>query len=340
MIKIYNWGSHKIYIALVLLAVVITIGVLGFRIIADHTWIEALYMTVITMTTVGFGEVQPLDDNARLFTIFLITTSVAIFAYSVSVITEYIISKNDPKRVFHKKIQKMIDQLENHIIIVGYGRNGKQAAAKLMAYDKSFIIIEKNDAIIERYQSDELLFLKGNATEDEVLEEAGIKRATCLICTLPEDADNLFIVLSARQINKNLKIISRASQETSYKKIRLAGADNVIMPDRIGGDHMASLVVVPDLIEFLDNLSIIGKKSINIEEVSFEDMFDDNEQRTIRMIDMRSKTGCTIIGYKSPDGEYVVNPEADTALTPGSKIVVLGRPEQVNRLNREFDINN
>lgn len=338
MIKLYNWGRPKIYIALVLLLVVIGIGVFGFRFFSNYSWVDAFYMTVITMTTVGFGEVQPLDDNAKLFTIFLISTSVAIFAYSVSVITEYIVSKNDPKRVQYRKMQKMIHQLENHIIIVGYGRNGKQAAAKLMAYDKRFIIIEKNENIIERYQSDTLLFLKGNATEDEVLMEAGIKRATTLICTLPEDADNLFIVLSARQINRNLKIISRASQETSYKKIKLAGADNVIMPDRIGGDHMASLVVVPDLIEFLDNLSIVGKRSINIEEVSFEDMFDDKQERTILMIDMRSKTGCTIIGYKSPEGEYIVNPEADTILKPGSKIVVLGRPEQVNRLNREFNI--
>ncbi|WP_298319967.1 TrkA family potassium uptake protein [uncultured Aquimarina sp.] len=338
MIKLYSWGRPRIYIALILLIVVITTGVLGFHYISDYTWVDALYMTVITMTTVGFGEVQPLDDNGKLFTIFLISTSVAIFAYSVSVITEYIVSKNDPKRMQNRKIQKMIHQLENHIIIVGYGRNGKQAAAKLTAYNKKFIIVEKDEEIIQRYQSESLLFLKGNATEDDVLIEAGLKKATTLICTLPEDADNLFIVLSARQINKDLKIISRASQDASYKKIRLAGADNVIMPDRIGGDHMASLVVVPDLIEFLDNLSIVGKKSINIEEVSFEDMFDDEKERTIRTIDMRSKTGCSIIGYKSPEGDYVVNPGADTLLKPGSKIVIIGRPEQVNQLNKEFNI--
>ncbi len=338
MIKIDKWGSPKLFFAVILLIVVVLIGVIGFRFFSNYTWVDALYMTVITMSTVGFGEVEPLNDNAKLFTVFLISTSVAIFAYTVSVITEYIVSKNDPKRVQYRKTQKMIHQIENHIIIVGYGRNGKQAAAKLMAYDKPFIIIEKDEAVIERYQNGNLFFLKGNATEDEVLIEAGVKNAACLICTLPEDADNLFIVLSARQINKKLKIISRASQDASYKKIRLAGADNVIMPDRIGGDHMASLVVVPDLIEFLDNLSIVGKKSINIEEVSFEDMFDTEKIQTIRQIDMRSKTGCTIIGYKSPEGDYIVNPEADTVLRPGSKIVVLGRPEQINLLNKEFNI--
>ncbi|GGX09953.1 potassium channel family protein [Aquimarina muelleri] len=338
MIKFFNQGRQKVYIAIILLILVISIGVMGFRYFSDYSWINALYMTVITMSTVGFSEVQPLDDNAKLFTIFLIATSVSIFAYSVSVITEYIISKNDPKKAQYRKTQKMINKLDNHIIIVGYGRNGKQSAVKLLAYDKPFIIIEKDIDVIEKYQSDALLFLNGNATEDDVLIQAGVKNAACLICTLPEDADNLFIVLSARQINKELKIISRASEDASYKKIRLAGADNVIMPDRIGGDHMASLVVVPDLIEFLDNLSIVGKKSINIEEISFEDMFDDQKERTILNIDMRSRTGCTIIGYKSPDGEYIVNPEANTVLRPGSRVVVLGRPEQINLLNKEFDI--
>lgn len=338
MIRLNNWGKQKVYIALILLLIVVLIGVLGFRFVSNYSWIDALYMTVITMTTVGFSEVQPLDDIGKLFTIFLIATSVSIFAYAVSVITQYIVSKNDPQRVQIRKTRKMIQRLENHIIIVGYGRNGKQSAMKLLAYNKPFVIIENDIDVIERYQSDEFIFLKGNATEDEVLKEAGIKDASCLICTLPEDADNLFIVLSARQINNNLKIISRASLDTSYKKLRLAGADNVIMPDRIGGDHMASLVVVPDLIEFLDNLSIVGKKSINIEEVSFEDLFDDQKERSILNLNMRSRTGCTIIGYKSPEGEYVVNPEANTLLQQGSKVVVLGRPEQINLLNKEFNI--
>ncbi|MHA7060209.1 potassium channel family protein [Aquimarina sp. M1] len=332
-----KFGS-KIYIALTLLLAVVGIGVLGFRFFSNYSWIDSLYMTIITMSTVGFGEVEPLDDASKLFTVFLIITSVLILGYSLSVITEYIVSKSDPQRVQYRKLQKMIGKLEDHIIIVGYGRNGKQAADKLLAYDKPFVVIENNKAVIEKYQSDERFFVEGNATEDDVLIEAGLKKASTLICTLPEDADNLFIVLSARQINKDLKIISRASQDASYKKIRLAGADNVIMPDRIGGDHMASLVVVPDLIEFLDNLSIVGKKSINIEEVSFEDMFDDQKERTIKTIDMRSKTGCSIIGYKSPEGEYVVNPGADTLLKPGSKIVIIGQPEQVNQLNKEFNI--
>ena len=330
--------ASKIITAFTLLIVVSLIGVFGFRLVSEYSWVDALYMTVITMATVGFGEVQPLDDSAKLFTVILIIFSVFIFAYAISVITEYIFSKSDPERLHNRRLQKIMESIENHIIIIGYGRNGRQAADKLLAYKKPFLIIENDKQVIEKNQNEQFHFIEGNATEDEVLLTAKIKSASCLICTLPEDADNLFIVLSARQINKDLKIISRASQDASYKKIRLAGADNVIMPDRIGGDHMASLVVVPDLIEFLDNLSIVGKRSINIEEVSFEEMFDDQISRTIKDINLRSRTGCTIIGYKSADGEYTVNPEAELSLTPGSKIVVLGRPEQINSLNREFGL--
>ena len=133
-------------------------------------------------------------------------------------------------------------------------------------------------------------------------------------------------------------IISRASQETSYDKLKLAGANNVILPDRIGGDHMASLVVVPDLIEFIDNLSIVGEHNINIEEIATEQLYDVNDIKTIRDLDLRKKSGCTVIGYKSGDGEYIVNPEANTELTPNSKIIVLGRPEQIQKLNSIYNI--
>ena len=156
---------------------------------------------------------------------------------------------------------------------------------------------------------------------------------------MPSDADNLFVVLSTRQINKNINIISRASQESSYEKLKLAGANNVILPDKIGGDHMASLVVVPGLMEFLDNLSIVGKTNINIEEVAVEKLYNTKEVKTIKDLDLRKKTGCTVIGYKDENGEYIVNPEAELKLTPNSKIIVLGRPEQIEGLNTEYNIN-
>lgn len=328
----------KIYMAVTLLLMLLVIGVMGFRLISHYTWIDAIYMTVITITTVGFGEVQPLDDFAKIFTIFLILASVIIVGYALTIITEYILSKNDVEELKLRKMQKKIDSISGHTIICGYGRNGKQAALKLLAHKKPFVIVEKSKLIADKSQSESFPFIVGNANDDDTLMAAGIERAHTLISALPNDADNLFVVLSARQINKSLCIISRASEETSYQKLKLAGANNVIMPDKIGGDHMASLVVVPDLIEFIDNLSIVGQTNINIEEIATEKLYNTNDVKTIKDLDLRRKTGCTVIGYKDGHGEYVVNPEADLKLMPKSKIIVLGRPEQIQKLNSLYNI--
>lgn len=328
----------KIYTAFLMLFVVICIGILGYRYISELSWIDALYMTVITITTVGFGEVQPLGIPAKIFTIFLILTSIVIVGYAISIITEYILSRNNFEDIKQRKMQKEIESMSGHIIICGFGRNGRQAAKKLQDYGKPFVIIERNKEIIERLLDDGIPHVFGNANEDEILIEAGIERANTLISALPSDADNLFVVLSARQINKSLSIISRASQETSYNKLKLAGANNVILPDKIGGDHMASLVVIPDLVEFIDNLGIVGEQNINIEEVKVEQLYNATAVKTIRELDLRKKTGCTVIGFKGINGEYIVNPEADTKLVAGSKIVVLGRPEQIESLNSKYNI--
>jgi len=335
--KIVSLFKSKIYIALILLTVVLLIGVFGFHFLSDYSWLDALYMTIITVTTVGFGEVEPLDANAKIFTIFLIVSSVFIFAYSISVISEYILGRNSLQILKLKKVKNKINDLSGHVIICGYGRNGAQAVEKLMAYKKPFVVVEKDREVIEKHE-DELLFVEGDANEDSVLEQAGIANAKYLITAMPDDADNLFVVLSARQLNKDLFIISRASQITSQKKLQLAGANKVIMPDKIGGDHMASLVVMPDLISFLDKLSTEGKHTTTLEEVSIEDFRNQVECNSLRDLDLRRKTGCTIIGYIAPDGEYILNPEADLELEPRSKVIVLGRPEQITKLNEMFSI--
>ncbi|WP_299128880.1 potassium channel protein [uncultured Winogradskyella sp.] len=335
LIRIFR---SKIYTAILLLIILLCIGVIGYRVISGLSWIDSVYMTVITITTVGFGEVQPLGVPAKIFTIFLILASVIIVGYALSIITEYILSRNNFEDIKQRKMQKEIDTMSNHIIICGFGRNGRQAARKLSDYKKPYVIIDRNKEITERLQEEDIPYVFGNANEDEILIEAGIERASTLIAALPSDADNLFVVLSARQINSKMTIISRASQETSYNKLKLAGANNVILPDKMGGDHMASLVVIPDLVEFIDNLGIVGQQNINVEEVKVEQLYNPQSIKTIRDLDLRKKTGCTVIGFKDDKGDYLVNPEADTRLVPGSKIVVLGRPEQIKRLNSEYNI--
>lgn len=328
--------KSKLQKALLLLFFVLTTGVVGYMYLSGYSFTDALYMTVITVSTVGFSEVEPLNDQEKLFTIFLITISIISFGYTVSAFTEYIISGQLFQQLKLKKVQKKIEKLNGHTIICGFGRNGKQSMIKLQNYKKDFVIIEKAEEIINDIDLQGFLNVKGDATTDEALIKAGIKGADNLITALPSDADNLFVVLSARQLNANCRIISRASNESSYSKLKIAGANNVIMPDKLGGDHMASLVVTPDVIEFVGRLTIEGETTANLEEISVNDLPKEYLDKTILDLDLRRKTGCTVIGFKAPDNSYLINPEASIVLQKDSHLIVLGRPEQISKLRVLF----
>ncbi len=304
----------------------------------DLNWLDSFYMTAITVTTVGYREVVLPSNEAKIFITILILSSVVILGFVVSVMTEYFISFGSLQDLRQRRKLKKIEKMENHTIVCGYGRNGQQAASKLMEFQKDFIVIDIEEEVLTQSELEPEQYLIGNANDDDILKTAGIEKASHLITALPNDANNLFIVLSARQLNKNLKIISRASEDTSYRKLKLAGADNVILPDKIGGQHMASLIVSPDLLEFWDNLSYGGTKSVNLEQVSFEQLFDHEKSCTILDLDLRQKTGCTIIGFKTAEGEYIVNPNPEIELTPKSKIIVVGNSEQIKSLQEAYSI--
>ncbi len=331
---------NELILAALLFLLLLTTGTLGYHFSQDYPWIDALYMTVITVTTVGFGEVYPLDTGGKLLTVFLILTSIVIYAYTITVITEYVIGENILKKLIEKRMENKINQLKNHVIIAGYGRTGKQAVKKLINYNRKVVVVDmkkmKNDPLID---FENIYFIEGDATKDEILQKAGISTATSLITTLHTDADNLFVVLSARQMNPGLKIVSRASNDKTADKMKLAGANRIIMPEVIGGEFMASLVVTPDLVEFLNALSMeeAGYKT-NLEEIHFNDLPEKYQGKTIAGLDLRRKTGCSIIGYKTPDNRYIINPAAETKLEKGSAIIVLGQPEQIKQLNRLFNI--
>ena len=193
MLKLFRF---KIYLALLSIIGMVTVGIFGFKVFAHHSWIDAVYMTIITISTVGYGEVQPLNDSGKIFAVFLIITSVITLGYAITIITEYILSRSNYELLKQKKVQKKIDSLTGHVIVVGYGRNGKQAVQKLMTYGKPFVIIERNDQIADRFETDEVLFVRGNANEDEVLIRAGVERASTLISALPDDSNNLFLLSS------------------------------------------------------------------------------------------------------------------------------------------------
>ncbi len=328
----------KVFYAGSLLLLIVLIGTIGFYVIQeDYTLLDAFYMTVITVSTVGFQEVgqEGLTNAGRLFTAFLIITSFGTFAYAVSAITSYLVG-GEYKRYFKEyRLSKTLKNLDKHVILCGLGRVGKQAALDLAAHGQKVIVLEQSEEIVERFSTDyeEFAFMEADATQDETLVKAGIHNACALITTLPKDADNLFVVLSARALNPNLTIISRASSPSSLKKLRIAGADNVIMPDRVGGAHMASLVTTPDVMEFLDNIRVEGMNDVNLEEISFSELPEDFQYKSIKELNARQITGCNIIGFRNADGEYLINPSPETKVVPDSKLFVLGTPNQIKKLN-------
>ena len=328
--------KSRLYKAILFSVLILSIGVGGYLILFNYSFIDALYMTVITITTIGFGEVHPFGTGEKIFTIGLILSRLFIFGYAVSSFSEYLISGQFFHQLKIKKVQKEIKKLKGHTIVCGYGRNGKQAISKLNSYKKDFVVIENSEDIVKLLDERGILNIEGDATTDEALIKAGILNAANLITVLPSDADNLFVVLTASQLNKQCRIISRASKETSYSKLKIAGADNVIMPDKLGGAHMASLVVTPDVIEFVDRLTIEGDTTANLEEIAIDNLPEKYLNRTILDLDLRKKTGCTVIGYRTSEKEYIINPDASVKLTAGANLIVLGRPEQIIKLRELF----
>jgi len=315
---------------------VLLIGVLGYVLMFNYSFVDALYMSLITFTTVGFGEVHPFGVGEKVFTIFLLLISLVTFGYTVSSLSEYLISGQFFYHLKQKKVQKIIDNLEGHTIVCGFGRNGKQAVAKLQEYKRAVVVVEQNKDIVSFLDENNILNIEGDATSDEVLKKAGVLKAKSLITALPSDADNLFVVLSAHQLNKKCTIISRASTESSYKKLKFAGAENVIMPDKLGGDHMASLVVTPDVVEFVNKLAIAGDTTTNLREISVNELPEKYLNKTILDLDLRNETGCTVIGFKNKDEEYVINPDATTVLERDTFLILLGRQEQIKKLREIF----
>ncbi len=320
----------KLYIAIGVMIGVMILGAAGYFILEDYTLLDSIYMTVITVATVGYREVQELDASGKIFTTVLIVFSMVTFAYAMSVITRYVIEGEFQTYFKHYKVNKEIQKLKNHVIVCGYGRNGKQACEQLRSGNEVFVAIESNPAMIESMRADgNFLFIEGDATQDEVLIQAGLERAKALITALPSDASNVFVVLTARDKNPNLKIISRASDDASEHKLKRAGANNVIMPDKIGGTHMAALVTKPDVLEFVDHIT--GRINIRLEEVLYSSLPEKMKNKSIRELEIRNKTGANIIGFKTADGEYVINPPPETIMLPDAKLFVLGTSEQVLR---------
>lgn len=318
----------KLILPLGMLLLTIFVGTVGYMVIEKFNFIEGLYMTVITISTVGFTEVRPLSEAGRIFTILLILTNLGLFTYFVTLLTRFFSDGEFTKLYKQIKMENSIQQLNQHVIICGFGRNGKESAQILFNNKIPFVVLEEKNELENDLEFKVTYFMKGDATKDEVLLEAGIKNARALIITLPVDADNLFVVLTAKQLNPGLKVISRASQDSSVKKLKIAGADNVIMPDKIGGAHMATLVMLPDVVEMLSIMSTQSNDQFRIAEIKV------NKDMSLGELDMWSKTNCTILGVKNLANHYTINPNTNCLIKPGERLIVMGSDEQIENAKK------
>lgn len=305
-----------------------TFGVIGFVIIEKDNPLDALYLTVITISTVGFGLPHKLTDGGKIFTIFLIIFSFFNYAYVISIVTSYLVELKI-NNVLGVKTKKRENAMKDHVIICGFGRNGQKVTSELRIRKQPFIVIDQNHELIMNYTGDPVKFIEGDATEDEILEQAGIKNAKSIVSTMPVDADNLFVVLTARSLNPNITIVSRASNSSAERKLHVAGVDHVVMPEGVGGAHMAKLVTRADILEFLDHLSITGSSATNLEVIDYEELPDEFHNKSIMEMAVRQMIGANIVGFKTQEGEFIINPSPEIIITPGSKIFILGTPEQL-----------
>ena len=327
-----NKGNYSsVILMLSLVFSIILIGVSGFMLIEHYNLLDAFYMTIITIGTVGFREVSPLSDAGKVFTAILIILSFGSFGYVITTFTKFMVEGVFKNYYKYSKVKNKISKLNGHIVVCGFGHNGTETVRELYEHCKSVVIVEKSPEVVSSImQNPDYLYVEGDATNETILKQTNIENAKALITTMPKDADNLYIVLTARELNPNITIVSRASDDNSVKKLKRAGANNVIMPDRIGGNRMAKLVVQPDVVEFMEHIFLQQKRDIKVDEVSCSHSVFIN--KSIRELDVRNASGSNILGIRTGEGNYIINPSADTIIKSDYKLFVLGSPQQNEKL--------
>lgn len=328
----------KIYYFISLLLLIIIGGSIGYMIIEGWNFVDSFYMTTITISTVGFREVRELSTYGKLFTAFLIFFSFGTFAYAITSLTTYIVGGEYKKHIKELRMMQQLKKMKDHIIVAGYGRVGKQVAEDLRAIGSEFVIIEANEQSAKHAEHDGFNVVVGDSTDDEMLKMASIETAKGVIICLPKDADSLYVVLAARELSNGAVIVSRASSPAAVTKLKMAGANNVIMPGAVGGSHMASLIANPDVIEFLDILRVKGYQGANVQLIRYENLPEEFQNKTIGELEARRITGVTIIGYKKANDDYIINPTLETVVDEGSKLFVLGTTEQIEKLVKYFKL--
>jgi voltage-gated potassium channel len=323
---------RRLRTAFFLLVIMTTLGTAGYMLLEGVAMFDAYYMTIITLASVGYSEIFHLSTSGRLFTSILIISNLGLFTFAISTIAHVFAEGGFSKLIKEYIMLEKIQALKDHVIVCGYGRHATEVAQELEKQNISFVVIEKNhEKIIHLSENTEYFCVEGDSTDDAVLLEAGIDRASSIVITLPDDSDNIFIIVTARQFNPNLRIICRANQQEDETKLMRAGADHVVMPERIGGFYMATLVNKPDLVEFFTLISNMGPANVVFEELPVKKLAAKYQGKSIAESHLDIDCRIPIVAIRHPNGQYELNPPANRPLGPDTHIVVFGSAEQMER---------
>lgn len=309
-------------------------GTVGFRYLADEAWDDAFYRAVITASLFGLDS-RPEGRGAEALTLALVFAGVAIFGYIGALIVEAITRGVVTGAIAERRRRRTIEQLQDHYIICGYGRVGRQVGDEFADAGVPFVVLDFNEDVLEEAREKNVLYVEGNGTEDEDLEEAGLSRARGLVASSDSDADNLYITLSARSIRPDIFIVARAADPDAAKKLRLAGADRVVQPYSTAGKEMAKLVLKPQVAAFLDAASATGGPDLRFEEIEVGST-SDQVGKTIKQVDIRGRTGALIIALRKHDGTFDTTPQPDAALDVGDVMICVGTAEELGSLEELF----
>jgi len=321
--------------ALALLVIVISFGTIGFQLVEGWSLLDSLYMTVITVTTIGFGEVHTLDHHGRIFTIVLALTGAGTAAYALTSLATVVVGGELARIIKGRQMQRDIKSLQNHIVLCGCGRTGSCALRDLQAGGETVLVIEKDVLVCEDLTVKGVPVICDDATLEHVLERARVRHAKGLITALPDDADNVFVTLTAREMSPGLCVISRASHQKHENKLRRAGATRIVFVNEVAGRHMANILLMPEAIRFLDNLTGMANREVGLSEIMINPTCDWNG-KTLSEAHIRARTGLNVFAIRHANGEMVIDPGADTRMCEGDVLVVFGPLKNAAELNATF----
>jgi voltage-gated potassium channel len=320
---------HRLRFAVAALLGILVLGTAGY-VAFGFSLLDALYQTVTTVSTVGFEEVHPLSTGGRLFTIALILVGVGTVLYAFTLVLEAVVEGQIQELLGRKRMERQIARMSGHVIVCGYGRVGRNLAHFVVAAGEDVVVIE-NESERASTAEERVHVVRGDATSDEVLQEAGIDRARVLVTALNTDADNLFVTLTARSRRQDLFIVARARIESSESKLAQAGADRVVNPQGIGGARMAAFVLQPHVAEFLDVVMHDGSLEFRLAEVSLPPG-SPLAGRSLRDAHIRDSTGALILALRDAGGRFTTNPSPETVLVAGQILIAIGTEQQLSGL--------